>query len=79
MAARSRVAAVGPFVPGALIVNSSIRRPYGFGPGVVCLSAFSWSVEREVVRVLVAAGALELDLHQHVVQQRRRAEPEPIW
>ena len=35
-------------------------------------------VEREVVGVLVAAGALELDLHQDVVEQRGRAEPEPV-
>ena len=27
------------------------------------------SVEREVVRVLVATRPLELDLHQHVVEQ----------
>ncbi len=36
------------------------------------------SVEREVVGVLVAAGPLELDLHQHVVEQRRRPEAEPV-
>ena len=35
-------------------------------------------VEREVVRALVAARPLLLDLHQHVVEQRRRPEPEPV-
>src|SRR2546423_5736986 len=32
-------------------------------------------VNREVVRVLVTPGALLMDLHEHVVEQRRRAEP----
>ena len=40
------------------------------------------SVEREVVRVLVAAGPLLLDLHEHIVEQRRcpagRASPREI-
>src|SRR5688572_13341578 len=36
------------------------------------------SVQREVVGVLVATGPLELDLHEHVVEQRRGAEAEPV-
>src|SRR3990172_13157082 len=36
------------------------------------------SVDREVVRALVAAGALLLDLHEDVVQEAGRPEPEPI-
>src|SRR5215204_6165972 len=35
----------------------------------------SRSVNREVVRALVAARLLLSDLHQHVVQQRRRTQP----
>src|SRR5579859_1789040 len=38
-------------------------------------SLFSTSVNGEVVRALVAAGLLLADLHQHVVQERRGAEP----
>src|SRR6266571_2442459 len=36
------------------------------------------SVDREVVRPLVRAGPLLVDLHQHIVQQRRRADSEQI-
>src|SRR5262245_62121420 len=36
------------------------------------------SVDREIVRPRVAAGALLVDLHQDVVQERRGADPEPI-
>src|SRR5919106_6294480 len=35
-------------------------------------------IDREVVRALVAAGLLFPDLHQHVVQKRRRTEPEQV-
>src|SRR6185295_5237013 len=35
-------------------------------------------VDREVVGRLVGAGALLADLHEHVVEQRRRAEPEEV-
>src|SRR5229473_6848124 len=40
--------------------------------------AIAMSVDREVVAGLVGARALFLDLHQHVVEQRGRAEPEPF-
>src|SRR5712692_4034387 len=40
--------------------------------------AIAISVDREVVAGLVSARALLLDLHQHVVEQSRRAEPEPF-
>src|ERR1700675_3658723 len=36
------------------------------------------SLEGEGVGTLVATGALLGDLHQHVVQQARRADPEPV-
>src|SRR5437764_12194755 len=36
------------------------------------------SVEREVVRVLVSPGPLELDLHQDVVEEARGPETEPV-
>src|SRR5215467_2940800 len=36
------------------------------------------SVDREVVEGLVDAGLLLADLHQHVVEQRRRAEAEEV-
>src|SRR5260370_27129799 len=41
--------------------------------------AIAISVDREVVAGLVGARALLLDLHQHIVEQSRRAEPEPFW
>src|SRR5690606_16947760 len=41
-------------------------------------SAAPWSVLREVVGALVAARLEPADLHQDVVQQRRRADPEPV-
>ena len=54
-------------------------------PGRAVMTCSPWpgpvarpSVEREVVGVLVAARPLELDLHQHIVEQRRRPEPEPV-
>src|SRR6266849_7953093 len=40
--------------------------------------AIAMSVDREVVAGLVGARALLLDLHQHIVEQRGRAEPEPF-
>src|SRR5258708_1413772 len=40
--------------------------------------AIAMSVDREIVAGLVGARALLLDLHQHVVEQRGRAEPEPF-
>src|SRR5919201_4441555 len=36
------------------------------------------SVNGEVVRVLVSAGSLLADLHEHIVQERRRADPVTI-
>ncbi len=35
-------------------------------------------IDRETVRVLVATGALKLDLHQDIVEQRRRPKSESI-
>src|ERR671935_38647 len=35
-------------------------------------------VNGEVVRVLVSAGPLLADLHEHIVQERRRADPVTI-
>src|SRR5918999_6589739 len=39
---------------------------------------FSRSVNGEVIRALVAARLLFPDLHQHVVQERRRTEAEQV-
>src|SRR6266852_1657096 len=38
----------------------------------------SSSVTGEVLRILIAAGLLLADLHQHVVQERRGAEAEAV-
>ena len=40
-------------------------------------AAIRRSVDREVVGALVGARPLLLELHQHVVEQRGRAEAEP--
>src|SRR6266849_1273467 len=50
-----------------------------FANSVGARFAIAISVDREVVTGLVGAGALLLDLHQHVVEQRGRAKPEPLW
>src|SRR5437867_2785428 len=52
----------------------------------VAIGALSWRrassrlslVNSEVIRVLVSAGPLLADLHEHVVEERRRAEPVAI-
>src|SRR5713226_2942010 len=49
-----------------------------FANSVGARFAIAISVDREVVAGLVGARALLLDLHQHVVEQRGRAEPEPV-
>src|SRR6059036_3987542 len=36
------------------------------------------SVDREVVRTLIPAGALLVDLHEHVVQERGGADPKEL-
>src|SRR5258708_34212291 len=41
------------------------------------LFAIAISVDREVIAGLVSARALFLDLHQHVVEQGGRTQPEP--
>src|SRR5205085_10860091 len=40
--------------------------------------AIARSVDREVIARLVSACALLLDLHQHIVEQRRGAEAESL-
>src|SRR5260370_8236099 len=43
---------------------------------VVPLFAIAMSVDREVIAGLISASALFLDLHEHVVEQGGRTEPE---
>src|SRR5260370_5789817 len=45
---------------------------------VVPLFAIAMSVDREVIAGLISASALFLDLHEHVVEQGGRTEPEPL-
>ena len=77
VAAGRRAAAAGPIVQyGSL---NRLLPSTSDGPGLRSgSSAAAPSVQREVVRILVAARALELDLHQDVVEQRGCAEPEPV-
>src|SRR5258708_30464742 len=42
------------------------------------LFAIAMSVDREVIAGLVSARALFLDLHEHVVEQGGRTDPEPL-
>src|SRR5207342_1119492 len=51
---------------------------YSHGTDGWIASLMTLLVHREVVAALVPAGAFLVDLHQHVVQQRGRADAEPV-
>src|SRR6266850_7201400 len=64
----SRASGAGAYSHAVAIGALSARR------AMSCLG----SVNGEVIRVLVTTGALLADLHQHVVEQRGRADPVAI-